>query len=61
MEKHPIEYANLAMQRADLAENPDSFNRIMIRDNVGLVLVLRNLTHPRQVPFAALSGDVSVH
>lgn len=46
IEKHSIEYNSRALARDDLKKSEDIFNRIMVRDNVGLVAAFELVEAP---------------
>lgn len=39
-EKHVMEFQQLAMQKPDLRETEDAFNRVMVKDNIAVVALL---------------------
>ncbi|KAJ3300703.1 Glucose-repressible alcohol dehydrogenase transcriptional effector [Borealophlyctis nickersoniae] len=48
IEKHCVEFQQIAMQRPELRKNADVFNRVMIKDNIAVVTLLENKeTHAR--------------
>ncbi|KAJ3029784.1 UNVERIFIED_CONTAM: Glucose-repressible alcohol dehydrogenase transcriptional effector [Siphonaria sp. JEL0065] len=46
VEKHTIEFQQIAMQRPELRRTEDVFNRVMVKDNIGLITVLESKTTP---------------
>ncbi|KAJ3061146.1 Glucose-repressible alcohol dehydrogenase transcriptional effector [Podochytrium sp. JEL0797] len=46
IEKHTIEFQQIAMQRPELRRTEDVFNRVMVKDNIGLISVLESKTVP---------------
>nr|KAJ3409340.1 Glucose-repressible alcohol dehydrogenase transcriptional effector [Polyrhizophydium stewartii] len=42
LEKHTIEFQQLAMQRADLRQSEDVLNRVMVKDNIAVVAFLEH-------------------
>ncbi|KAJ3226660.1 Glucose-repressible alcohol dehydrogenase transcriptional effector [Chytriomyces hyalinus] len=42
VEKHSIEFQQIAMQRPELRRTEDVFNRVMVKDNIGLITVLES-------------------
>ncbi|KAJ3021509.1 Glucose-repressible alcohol dehydrogenase transcriptional effector [Thoreauomyces humboldtii] len=48
LEKHCVEFQQIAMQKPELRKTDDVFNRVMIKDNVAVVTLLENKqTHTR--------------
>ena len=53
IEKHSIEYNSRALAKDDLKKSEDIFNRIMVRDNVGMVGAFELVEAPGQVLLVA--------
>jgi len=48
VEKHTVEFQQIAMQRPELRRTEDVFNRVMVKDNIGLIVVLESKEVPNQ-------------
>jgi CCR4-NOT transcription complex subunit 6 len=46
VEKHLIEFQQIAMQRPDLRKTEDVFNRVMVKDNIAIVTLLESKESP---------------
>ncbi|KAJ3386281.1 Glucose-repressible alcohol dehydrogenase transcriptional effector [Entophlyctis sp. JEL0112] len=46
VEKHTIEFQQIAMQRPELRRTEDVFNRVMVKDNIALISVLQSKAAP---------------
>ncbi|KAI9343966.1 Endonuclease/exonuclease/phosphatase [Obelidium mucronatum] len=46
VEKHTIEFQQIAMQRPELRRTEDVFNRVMVKDNIGLITILESKAAP---------------
>jgi len=56
-----IEFSNVAMQRADMREDVEGFNRVMTRDNIAVAVKLKALPNPGFLTEAAHLYVVNSH
>ncbi|ORY49370.1 hypothetical protein BCR33DRAFT_757418 [Rhizoclosmatium globosum] len=59
IEKHTIEFQQIAMQRPELRRTEDVFNRVMVKDNIGLITVLES--KDAQNPFKLIVVNTHLH
>ncbi|KAI8612998.1 Endonuclease/exonuclease/phosphatase [Chytriomyces sp. MP71] len=57
VEKHTLEFQQIAMQRPELRRTEDVFNRVMVKDNIGLILVLQS----KESPFKLIVVNTHLH
>jgi len=58
VEKHIVEYDKIAMNRTDFQKHKDSFNRIITKDNVAIMIVLKHQNHPQQKPLIVVNTHI---
>ncbi|KAJ3328231.1 Glucose-repressible alcohol dehydrogenase transcriptional effector [Blyttiomyces sp. JEL0837] len=46
VERHLIEFQQIAMQRPDLRRTEDVYNRVMVKDNIAVITILESVDNP---------------